>query len=137
MLEECLLPLTGHRVVERIILTADMSVFDVDKVGGTGMTLVEIAPPGMTVQQVQDATRAEFKTVTEPITHNANHDSPYYTLHKSTEICSLFVGGAALKVILLSNQTLMFYPHFAISMFVLKLHHTLVLDGRKAGPIST
>jgi len=64
VLQECLLPLTGHKVVDRII--TDMGVFDVDKVGGTGMTLVEIAP-GMTVQQVRDATGADFKTVPEPI----------------------------------------------------------------------
>jgi 3-oxoacid CoA-transferase len=64
VLQECLLPLTGHRVVDRII--TDMGVFDVDKLGGTGLTLVEIAP-GMTVQQVRDATGAEFKTVAEPI----------------------------------------------------------------------
>ena len=64
ILQECLLPLTGHKVVDRII--TDMGVFDVDKKGGTGLTLVEIAP-GFTVQQVRDATACTFKTVAEPI----------------------------------------------------------------------
>lgn len=64
ILQECLLPLTGHKVVDRII--TDMGVFDVDKIGGTGLTLVEIAP-GFTVQQVRDATGCDFKTVPEPI----------------------------------------------------------------------
>ncbi|KAI2509690.1 hypothetical protein MHU86_4672 [Fragilaria crotonensis] len=64
ILQECLLPLTGHKVVDRII--TDMAVFDVDKAGGTGLTLVEIAP-GYTVQQVRDATGCDFKVVPEPI----------------------------------------------------------------------
>lgn len=64
ILQECLLPLTGHKVVDRII--TDMAVFDVDKAGGTGLTLVEIAP-GYTVQQVRDATGCDFKAVPEPI----------------------------------------------------------------------
>ena len=64
ILQECSLPLTGHKVVDRII--TDKAVFDVDKAGGTGLTLIEIAP-GYTVQQVRDATGCDFKTVPEPI----------------------------------------------------------------------
>lgn len=64
LLEKCSLPLTGHNVVDRII--TDMGVFDCDKVGGTGLTLVEIAP-GLTVDDVRKATGCDFKVVSEPI----------------------------------------------------------------------
>jgi 3-oxoacid CoA-transferase len=64
ILSQCTLPLTGHNVVDRII--TDMGVFDVDKKGGTGLTLIEIAP-GYTLQQVRDATGCDFQTVPEPI----------------------------------------------------------------------
>ena len=64
ILQECSLPLTGHNVVDRII--TDMCVFDVDVEGGTGLTLVEIAP-GTTVDDVRKATACDFKTVAEPI----------------------------------------------------------------------
>jgi 3-oxoacid CoA-transferase B subunit len=64
ILDECTLPLTGHNVVDRII--TDMGVFDCDKKGGTGLTLVEIAP-GITVEDVRAATGCNFKVVPEPI----------------------------------------------------------------------
>ena len=64
LLQECTLPLTGHRVVDRII--TDMGVFDCDKHGQGGLTLIEIAP-GMTVVDVRACTGADFKTVPEPI----------------------------------------------------------------------
>lgn len=64
ILETCTLPLTGHNVVDRII--TDMGVFDCDKHGGTGLTLIEIAP-GITVADVRKATACRFKTVPEPI----------------------------------------------------------------------
>ena len=66
VLEECTLPLTGKRVIDRII--TDMGVFDIDKnnARGGGMTLVEIAP-GYTVDEVRAATGAQFDTVPEPI----------------------------------------------------------------------
>jgi 3-oxoacid CoA-transferase len=64
ILAECNLPLTGHRVVDRII--TDMCVFDVDNMGDTGLTLVEIAP-GITVDDVKKATGCDFKVVSEPI----------------------------------------------------------------------
>jgi 3-oxoacid CoA-transferase len=58
ILDQCLLPLTGHAVVDRII--TDFGVFDCDKRGGTGLTLVEIAP-GLTVDDVRNATGCDFK----------------------------------------------------------------------------
>jgi 3-oxoacid CoA-transferase len=63
ILESCSLPLTGHNVVDRII--TDMCVFDCDKVGGTGLTLIEIAP-GITVDDVRAATACDFK-VADPL----------------------------------------------------------------------
>jgi len=53
----CTLPLTGRAVVDRII--TDLCVFDVDKKGGSGMTLKELAP-GVTVEDVQKATACPF-----------------------------------------------------------------------------
>ena len=64
ILDRCTLPLTGHNVVDRII--TDMCVFDVDKAGGTGLTLVEIAP-GLAVEDVKEATACDFKVVPGPI----------------------------------------------------------------------
>jgi 3-oxoacid CoA-transferase len=64
ILQLCSLPLTGHKVVNRII--TDMCVFDTDLEGGTGLTLVEIAP-GITVDDVKKATACDFKVVPEPI----------------------------------------------------------------------
>lgn len=53
ILEECSLPLTGKRVVDRII--TDMCVFDCDNVQGV-LTLVEIAA-GLTVEDIKNATQ--------------------------------------------------------------------------------
>lgn len=64
IMEKCALPLTGHNVVNRII--TDMCVFDVDLEGGTGLTLIEIAP-GITVDDVRKATACDFKVVPDPI----------------------------------------------------------------------
>jgi len=63
ILQQCTLPLTGHNVVDRII--TDLCVFDCDKAGGTGLTLVEIAP-GITVDDVRKATGCDFK-VADPL----------------------------------------------------------------------
>jgi 3-oxoacid CoA-transferase len=60
ILAECTLPLTGHKVVDRII--TDLGVFDVDKKGGTGLTLVEIAP-NVTVNEVREKTACHFEVV--------------------------------------------------------------------------
>jgi 3-oxoacid CoA-transferase len=64
ILQECSLPLTGHKVVDRII--TDMCVFDCDKHHGSGLTLVEIAP-GITVEDVRKATECHFEVVPDPI----------------------------------------------------------------------
>lgn len=58
ILEECTLPLTGQKVVDRII--TEMAVFDCDKNGSGGLTLVEIAS-GTTVEDVRQATGCIFK----------------------------------------------------------------------------
>jgi 3-oxoacid CoA-transferase subunit B len=52
---ECTLPLTGRRVVDRLI--TELAVFDFP--AGGPMALVELAP-GVTLAQVRDATEAEF-----------------------------------------------------------------------------
>ena len=58
ILDECMLPLTGSRVVDRII--TDLAVLDCDKIGGTGLTLIEIAP-GVSVEDVRAATGCAIK----------------------------------------------------------------------------
>lgn len=64
ILDRCTLPLTGHNVVDRII--TNLAVFDCDKHGGTGLTLVEIAP-GFTVQDIRKVTGCDFKVVSDPV----------------------------------------------------------------------
>ena len=54
LVEECTLPLTGRACVDRII--TDLAVFDVT---ADGFVLIELAP-GVTVEQVTDATGAPF-----------------------------------------------------------------------------
>ena len=54
IVEQCTLPLTGKACVDRII--TDLAVFDVTS---EGLLLVELAP-GVTVEQVTDATGAPF-----------------------------------------------------------------------------
>lgn len=57
ILSKCSLPLTGKRVVDRII--TEMAVFDVEKIGPGGLTLVEVAE-GLTVEDVKKATGTPF-----------------------------------------------------------------------------
>jgi 3-oxoacid CoA-transferase B subunit len=64
IMNNCSFPLTGKGVVDMII--TEKAVFQVDKVGGTGLTLIEIAP-GLTVNDLRAVTGCDFKTVPEPI----------------------------------------------------------------------
>ena len=58
LLKECNLPLTGAAVVDLVI--TDLGVFSVDKKGGSGMTLIELAE-GVTVEEIKAKTQADFK----------------------------------------------------------------------------
>ncbi|MBH0238264.1 CoA transferase subunit B [Methylobrevis albus] len=57
LLKRCNLPLTGTGVVDMVV--TDLCVFEIDKAGGTGMTLIELAP-GVTVDEVKAQTEASF-----------------------------------------------------------------------------
>lgn len=58
LLRQCSLPLTGVRVVDRVI--TDLAVFDIDKKGNGGMSLIELAP-GVTLEEVKAKTQAAFR----------------------------------------------------------------------------
>ena len=58
LLKQCNLPLTGSAVVDIVI--TDLAVFHIDKKGGTGMTLVELAP-GVTEAEIKSKTEASYK----------------------------------------------------------------------------
>jgi 3-oxoacid CoA-transferase subunit B len=58
LLHKCTLPLTGTAVVDLVI--TDLAVFEIDKAGGTGMSLIELAD-GVTLDEVQAKTEAVFK----------------------------------------------------------------------------
>ncbi|MFJ6415358.1 CoA transferase subunit B [Paeniglutamicibacter sp. NPDC091659] len=58
ILTECNLPLTGVRVVNKII--SDLAVFDITDLGtGPGLVLTRMAP-GVTVEELREKTEAEF-----------------------------------------------------------------------------
>jgi 3-oxoacid CoA-transferase subunit B len=57
LLKRCNLPLTGAGVVDLVI--TDLGVFAIDKKGGTGMTLLELAD-GVTVDEIRANTEANF-----------------------------------------------------------------------------
>jgi 3-oxoacid CoA-transferase subunit B len=59
LLKACNLPLTGTGVVDLVI--TDLGVFAIDKKGGTGMTLIELAD-GVTVEEIKAETAADFRT---------------------------------------------------------------------------
>jgi 3-oxoacid CoA-transferase subunit B len=58
LLHRCTLPLTGAGVVDMVI--TDLGVFGIDRKGGSGMTLLELAP-GVTVDEIKAKTEASFK----------------------------------------------------------------------------
>ena len=58
LLHRCTLPLTGANVVDMVI--TDLGVFTIDKKGGGGMTLVELAP-GVTLEDIRAKTEASYK----------------------------------------------------------------------------
>jgi 3-oxoacid CoA-transferase subunit B len=57
LLHKCALPLTGKACVDMII--TDLAVFTVDKAGGSGLTLIELAPD-VTLDDVKAKTEAKF-----------------------------------------------------------------------------
>ena len=57
LLKSCTLPLTGTQVVDLVI--TDLGVFELDKAGGGGMTLVEVAD-GVTLDQIAESTEAAY-----------------------------------------------------------------------------
>jgi 3-oxoacid CoA-transferase subunit B len=56
--QECSLPLTGKGVVDTLI--TDLGVFEIDRRGGTGATLMEMAS-GVSLDELEFKTQAEFK----------------------------------------------------------------------------
>ena len=58
LLNKCSLPLTGVRVVDRVI--TDLGVFDIDKKGGSGVMLIERAA-GVSLEEIRAKTEAPFK----------------------------------------------------------------------------
>jgi 3-oxoacid CoA-transferase subunit B len=58
LLHRCTLPLTGSDVVDMVI--TDLGVFTIDKQGGAGLTLVELAS-GVGVEEITSKTEAAFK----------------------------------------------------------------------------
>lgn len=62
LLHTCTLPLTGTGVIDMVI--TDLAVFTIDKEGGDGMMLVELAD-GVTLDEVKAKTEANFKVAPE------------------------------------------------------------------------
>ena len=58
LLRSCTLPLTGTRVVDLVV--TDLGVFEIDKAGDGGMTLVELAE-GATLEQIAENTEAAYR----------------------------------------------------------------------------
>ena len=58
LLKTCTLPLTGACVVDLVI--TDLGVFAIDKKGGAGMSLIELAD-GVTEDEIRAKTEAEFR----------------------------------------------------------------------------
>jgi 3-oxoacid CoA-transferase subunit B len=58
LLHRCTLPITGTAVVDMVI--TDLGVFTIDKKGGAGTSLIELAE-GVDLDQVRAQTQAEFR----------------------------------------------------------------------------
>jgi 3-oxoacid CoA-transferase subunit B len=58
LLRKCNLPLTGAGVVDLVI--TDLGVFEIDKKGGSGMRLIEVAD-GVSVDEIKAKTEANFQ----------------------------------------------------------------------------
>ena len=58
LLKRCTLPLTGAGVVDMVI--TDLGVFTIDKKGGSGMTLTELAP-GVSLDEIKAKTEAGYR----------------------------------------------------------------------------
>ena len=58
LLHRCNLPLTGENVVDIVI--TDLAVFTIDKKGGTGMALTELAP-GVSLDEIKAKTEAGYR----------------------------------------------------------------------------
>ncbi|HVA13117.1 MAG TPA: 3-oxoacid CoA-transferase subunit B [Stellaceae bacterium] len=59
LLKRCTLPLTGSQVVDMLI--TDLGVFSIDKQGGKGVTLMELAP-GVTLEEVRAKSEATINS---------------------------------------------------------------------------
>jgi len=60
LLHKCTLPLTGANVVDMVI--TDLGVFNIDKKGSAGMTLMELAP-GASQDEIKAKTQAIYRSV--------------------------------------------------------------------------
>jgi 3-oxoacid CoA-transferase subunit B len=58
LLKRCTLPLTGAGVVDMVI--TDLGVFAIDRKGGGGMVLTEVAP-GVSLDEIQAKTEASYR----------------------------------------------------------------------------
>jgi 3-oxoacid CoA-transferase subunit B len=63
LLKKCNLPLTGAGVVDMVI--TDLGVFTIDRKGGGGMTLIELAPD-VTLDEIKSKTEAGYKVALKP-----------------------------------------------------------------------
>jgi len=68
LLHHCTLPLTGAAVVDLVI--TDLAVFTIDKEGGSGMTLIELAD-SVTLDEIREKTEATFKAAPDLATRAA------------------------------------------------------------------
>jgi 3-oxoacid CoA-transferase subunit B len=58
LLQRCTLPLTGAAVVDMVI--TDLGVFNIDKRGDGGMSLIEVAP-GVSLDEINTKTQARYR----------------------------------------------------------------------------